>query len=224
MKKLLLTIGLTAVIASSSLAQGNFVFSTTASYVWDAWSGVPSGTLPRRDNSNYVAFLIGTGSSAVGEAFGQATPTNQSAVALGAWNSILNDSNYKFATNAGTGALVVAQTGNTGGISYLNGSTFTVAGTAAGGGTVSVFVIGWSVLYGSNPFAAALAGAPLGWSLEFNYAYGAGPNPGPAGTPDNFATQGLTAFGVQPVPEPTSLALAGLGMASLLVFRRRKSK
>jgi len=32
----------------------------------------------------------------------------------------------------------------------------------------------------------------------------------------------LSAFTVNPVPEPTTLALAGLGMASMLVIRRRK--
>jgi len=42
----------------------------------------------------------------------------------------------------------------------------------------------------------------------------------PPTTPANLV--GLTAFTVAPVPEPSSFALAGLGAAALLIFRRRK--
>jgi hypothetical protein len=220
MKKLVLTVGLVAMVASSTLAQGLFSFQSAAGAVWDAWSGAPSATLPRRDNTNYVAFLIGTGNSLVGETFVQNTPTNQSSVSPAAWTAILNDPNYHFATNAGTGALIVQQTSTVGGVSYLGGASVQVVGSSSAGGVAVMYAIAWSVAYGTNPFAAAAAGAPIGWSAEYNYTYAAGPNPGPAGTPGNM--NGLFQFGVQPVPEPTTLALAGLGMASLLVFRRRK--
>lgn len=41
---------------------------------------------------------------------------------------------------------------------------------------------------------------------------------------NNFATTPLTAFTVAPVPEPTTLALAGLGgLASLVALRRKKA-
>jgi hypothetical protein len=42
--------------------------------------------------------------------------------------------------------------------------------------------------------------------------------PGAPGTPGNFITAG---FEVALVPEPTTFALAGLGAAALLIFRRR---
>jgi hypothetical protein len=38
---------------------------------------------------------------------------------------------------------------------------------------------------------------------------------------DEFGT-GLTSFAVTPVPEPTVFALAGLGAAALMAFRRKK--
>jgi hypothetical protein len=40
--------------------------------------------------------------------------------------------------------------------------------------------------------------------------------------PVNPKTTGTTSFNIYFVPEPSTIALAGLGMASLLIFRRRK--
>jgi hypothetical protein len=219
MKKILLTIGLATTISASALAQGSFVFSTAARAVWDDWSLVA----PKATASNNVAFLIGTGESLVG-AISDSTATNSMTPVdpVATWNAILNDPNYKLATNSSTGELAVDQTSTLGTVAYLNGNVFTVEGTSANGGSVSIFIIGWSYLY-ADPYLAMAAGSPVGWSSEFVYNYAAGPDPGPAGTPGNM--NGLFTFGVSPVvvvPEPTTLALAGLGAASLLIFRRRK--
>jgi len=46
--------------------------------------------------------------------------------------------------------------------------------------------------------------------------------PTSATDPNSTYLVGLNAFTIHPVPEPTSLALAGLGAAALLIFRRRK--
>jgi hypothetical protein len=221
MKKLLLTIGLAA-IGVSAFAQGSFVFSGTARHVWDNWSTVATG-LPRADQSNSVAFLIGTGTPLVDTAMGMTSvPTNQLIAINGvaAWTSILTDPNFHLATNSADGLLVVGTTTTLGGFGYSGGGTFVVAGTAAGGGTIALYVIAWSYLY-ANPFLAQAANSPVGWSAPISYAYGAGPVPGPAGTPGAIGDT-LIQFGVAPVPEPTTFALAGLGAAALLIFRRRK--
>jgi len=221
MKKLVLTLGLVAIVGSSAFAQGNFIFQSAAGAIWDDWSGAPSATLPRRDNTNYVAFLIGTGTSLI-SSYQSSTPTNQVGVnGQTAWTDLLTDPNYKLATNTSGNVLVEGQTSTVGAISYNGGAVITVAGTSGTGGSVTVIAIAWSDLFGTNPFAAMAAGAPIGWSAAFTYAYAPGPVPGPAGTPGNM--NGLFQFGVQPVPEPTTLALIGLGSASLLIFRRKKS-
>jgi len=73
----------------------------------------------------------------------------------------------------------------------------------------------------ANAFAAYTSGDPLAWvgkSITFDCTLiGGTVNTPPAMT-------GLTSFslGVNAAPEPTSMALAGLGAASLLLFRRRK--
>ena len=219
MKKLLLTIGLAA-IGVSAFAQGSFMFSSGPRYVWDNWSTVATG-LPRADQSNSVAFLIGTGTPLV-DAIMTSVPTNQTTAINGvaAWTSILNDPSFHLATNSADGLIAVGTTTLTGGFGYSGGGTFTVAGTAAGGGTITLYVIGWSYLY-ANPFLAQAANSPVGWSAPINYAYGAGPVPGPAGTPGAIGDT-LGRFGVAPVPEPATFALVGLGAAALLISRRRK--
>lgn len=43
-----------------------------------------------------------------------------------------------------------------------------------------------------------------------------------SGSPSPTFPDGVTSFGVYAVPEPATVTLAGLGLASLLIFRRRK--
>jgi len=216
MKKLILTLGFIALIETSTFAQGLFIFQTGAGAVWDGWSSI----FPKPDNKNYVAFLIGSGTPLI-NSYLAFTPTNGTEInsAL-AWTDVLTDPNYKLATNVAGAALIETQTSTLGTVSYNGGAGTIVSNTAAGGGTISMIAIGWSDLFGTDPFAAAAAGAPIGWSAVYSYSYAAGPTPGPAGTPGNML--GLFQFGVN-VPEPTTFALFALGSASLLISRHKKS-
>ena len=229
MKKLILTIGL-ATFSASLFAQGSFIFQSSARAVWDCWSAVAN----KADASNNVAFLIGTGTPKVIAAAGGAqTATNATGLPNGlslsaAWADILDDPNFTLATNMTSQSLVMVKTTTTGIVAYNAGATFLVTNTAALGGTATIFVIGWDYRY-ATPWLAAAANSPLGWSSVFNYTYVAGPVPGPTGLADNMV--GRFQFGVQsddpisgviPVPEPATMALAGLGGLSLLLFRRRK--
>jgi hypothetical protein len=93
----------------------------------------------------------------------------------------------------------------------FSGGVVTVPVTPAGG--VAAFVVQG---YVGGDFASALT---RGTSSIFEVDLG-DPTTVPAGTP-----AAMTAFGgvnLTIVPEPTTMALAGLGAASLLLFRRRK--
>lgn len=219
MKKLLALAVLAAALASQSvLAQGNFVFGSGARYVWDNWSGVAS---PTGNFTNYTAFLWGSGTPLV-DSIATSVPTNNMSthavqVTSTAWNDILTDPSFHFATNNSSGLLVGAQTTLTGGVSYNGGSAFPVLGTSSAGGSTTVFVVAWSVGY-TDPAAAAAANAPLGWSAPFSYTYASS-----SGSPTSFSAQNTTwQFGVSPIPEPSTFALAGLGAAALMIFRRKK--
>jgi hypothetical protein len=127
-------------------------------------------------------------------------------------------------------------TGNLGSWEAMSGSPvvsiFPIAGKFAGGaettgtdvapnGSVWLEVIGWSGGYAS--FSAALqAGAP---SVQFGFSAVWTQNSG-SGAPGNPAT--ITGAGqfpgllIENLPEPSFVALSGLGAAGLLLFRRKK--
>jgi hypothetical protein len=100
----------------------------------------------------------------------------------------------------------------------FTGGTLTLTPLAAGGG-IDYVVMGWTGA--ATSFDAAIAAnAMVNVSQKFGSATG-NPTTTPAGLPvataDTF--QGMT---LQPIPEPSTFALAGLGAAALLIFRRRK--
>ncbi len=96
-----------------------------------------------------------------------------------------------------------------------------VAVTAANGGTVTIQVRVWSSTFAT--YEAALSaytanpngGVRVGASTPFNVASVA-----PPGTPADL--QGLAGFSLQPIPEPSTIALGILGAGSLLFLRRKK--
>ena len=99
---------------------------------------------------------------------------------------------------------------------YFFGGARTID-TIAVGSVAVVQVRVWNAAAGST-WALAEANAAvgiIGTSSLLNVTL-----TGPPATPANLV--GLQSFTVHPVPEPTSFALAGLGAAALLIFRRRK--
>jgi len=113
-----------------------------------------------------------------------------------------------------------------GGAGYFNGSTRVITGVAEGA-VAFLQVRVWNTAYGATYAIAAAAGAggqqdAFGLSNVFSVTTGA-PNGGPP--PTVPATMvGLQGFSLNTgiIPEPSTFALAGLGAAALLLFRRRK--
>jgi len=84
-------------------------------------------------------------------------------------------------------------------------------------GNFVVFV--WDISKAANPLLASAQTGIYGHSSIFQYTPPTSATPAPA----EFLPNNLTAFSVGAViPEPSTFALAGLGAAALMIFRRRK--
>jgi hypothetical protein len=122
-----------------------------------------------------------------------------------------------FSQAAGGAATFKASTSATAG-SWFGGTRTLSTGVAPQGGLASLFVVVWDSRLGSDPLAGAAQAGLWGSSAIFQYTTPTSPTPAP---PD-FLPNALTSFSIGIIPEPSSFALAGLGAAALLIFRRRK--
>jgi hypothetical protein len=105
----------------------------------------------------------------------------------------------------------------------LTGGSRTINGIAAGA-IVSVVFRGWTggaADWTSSTAAWDLGQIARGYSSIMSVDTG-DPTTTPAGTPGSFPGGAGILLTYSAVPEPSSMALAGLGAASLLMFRRRK--
>ncbi len=209
MKKTLLTV-IGTVLAVSAMAQGTLNFGNSTSGVFRN---------PIYDFNPAAPGVAQSGQSALG------TPAG--ATVYG--GPLLQGANYVAALYAGPAGVTDASL-----LTFVTSGTFRTAtgnvlpgglinsifdvpiqGVAAGGvATLEVRV--WDIRTGSSFDNAATSGRsglfqsqPLG---------GIGPA-GPVLTPD---MTGWSSFCLATVPEPSSFALAGLGAAALMIFRRRK--
>lgn len=127
-----------------------------------------------------------------------------------------SDSHAFYGTVAANGVTLVSNTlldvGGNGELLADSTAVFTVAGSP-GGSSAAITITAWEDLNGSGVYSAA---DPKGSGTFSQVLGGVGI---PASLP-NYLTS-MPAINLV-VPEPGSFALAGLGGAALLIFRRRK--
>jgi len=232
MKKVLAAIGLASLGAISLQAQGLVIFSGGAINIsTNNSAGVNSGnaTIGKTQGAgNYYYALFSTTtpittSALVGYSTVGATPDASSF----AWNNAstwtLDTDTSAVAASTATAGRFAATTPNP-----ADGSS-TIVPTVAGGTTTYFEVVGWSANLGTSI-------AQLEASLTAGVQGYVGESPASGGltlgngllipTPNLFAaaSPALQGFQLGPVtvPEPGTLALAAIGGASLLAFRRKK--
>ena len=220
MKKILALSAILAATASGVFAQGTITFNnTTATYVTTNNGTV--GNIASGNSGNIIDFTVLV---APMTSFGVPTSiTNPT-------NSVWLSTGLSF-TNSGTAAGRV-----------LGYSSVTVPSNWAAGSTNSYIIVAWSANLGSSWATVSQEAITGNWTtaglfgysaVGFNQAGGSVngnsvPSPNLCGT--SATTQGtpvggfaLSAVAPSVTPEPSTIALAGMGIASLLAFRRRNS-
>lgn len=195
MKKILVISGLLLAVALGAQAQGVINFSSAGAGVNArfATSGPGGSNLLTSAMSNFRAdFFWATGSTTVG-----VDPSTLSG----------SDLNQAFSS-------VAAQAG------FFSGGSKTINGATPGVGVVGQVRV-WDTTFGSYAAAKLAQGSQWFESPLFLIT----PALVPPNTPPNLVGLGsgvIYSLNYNAVPEPSSIVLAGLGAASLLLFRRRK--
>lgn len=202
MKKYLSMLAVVAV-AASAFAQGTVNFSNNGTTLVKAGADAASAVaVPAA--GGYVQFLWAPSGSTAGAYTGQSLTAWLGANT--AWKAI--DTSIKaFGPVAGR---------------FLGGTVSVPTATA--GAPIQAIVAAWTGNFAS--FDAAVAAGTGQWGLSSAFAVATGnPNTTPAGTPGLITgAGGFTGMTITSsiIPEPSTLTLAGLGAAALMIFRRRK--
>ena len=204
MKKYLSVLGVAAMAAcaTSAFAQGTVNFNNGTGLV-KQWTDAGNSTLiPVPKGGGFVQMFWAT-----------------TGTAYSPWNASLSASGW-YALNPGWALAGNPQGFTTPGAGKFVGGTLTLAPLTPPGGNIDYVVVGWTGAAASFDAALTSGTAMVGVSDKATSATG-NPLTTPAGLP--VATSGSFAgMTLQPVPEPSTFALAGLGAAALLIFRRRK--
>jgi len=196
MKKYLSIIAVAAMAtyATSALAQGTLGFNNSSTTLVQQWTDANNSTLMSvPKNAGSVQMFYAPGGTAYNGSSLTGLIANNPGWTLGAITPIA-PVNGRF-----------------------NGGNITLTGIAAGA-NVSYAIIGWTGNYAS--FDAALAGGAMAGASATAFTMATG-GVDPLVPPPSISTT-FTGLTLQPVPEPSTFALAGLGAAALLIFRRRK--
>jgi len=217
MKKTLLIITVAALTGLSSFGQGYFALGGPSRGAWDIFT--TPGVTHLAATMDVALFYGSASATPAVESILNGSPTNAaSQYTANPWTAITGDANFTQVVDSNTGLPVTPSTGANSSWVYTTTGGFSavpVTGTAAGT-AYNMYVVAWDKTYASVT-AAAAAGAAVGWSKVFSYTPVSN-----IGTPASLSSSGFVPFGVNSVPEPATFALAGLGMAAMLVSRRRK--
>jgi hypothetical protein len=198
MKKYLSIIAVAAMAAyaTSALAQGTVGFNNSSTTLVQQWADATGSTLQ--------AVPKGAGFVQIAYAPGGTAYTPWAGTTASAWIAL----NPGWTLGSSTGISPVA--------GRFNGGVLTLTGVAAGANADYV-ILGWAGAAASFD-AAFAAGDQLNVSAKLTTPTG---GVDPLVPPPSLSTS-FTGLTLQPIPEPSAFALAGLGAAALLIFRRRK--
>jgi len=193
MKKLILTGALAVTIAAGAMAQGTVTLDNANNF------GAAMGALT--GGSIYLNGALLNQDVNV-QLMGGASAGSMTTIATLLLSNGTAVSDYSFL-------------GNPGQFADPNGLNYSIPGVALNG-TAFLELFVWT---GTTSYANALASGNSG---IYSSVTGGGSVGGAPPNPAVSIGDAMPSFNVVPVPEPATLAICGLGAASLLLFRRRK--
>jgi hypothetical protein len=229
MKKILLTIGLAAIAALSSQAQGYVVFSSSTQNMstnntagsQQAAGAVATGKTLGAGLFYYALFVSSTGAGANAQ---QGFSSGNSST------YVFNEAQWVLDTDPTATSSSTATAGRFAAGNANSDGSVTVP-SITGGNPYYFQVVGWSANLGTTLGQAIIALTTPGQSGYIGQSIISGQitvgNGGSIPAPNTFGTiaptmQAFTLGSFVATPEPGTLALAALGGASLLMFRRKK--
>ena len=223
MKKTIIAALALAITSVSAFSQGNISFGGIGHGIWTTANN--NYTTSQGDDVALLFFTSAPNLTAIFASAGSGSSTNSASGNAGysvatAWTTLLNGAIQLNGVSSSSPAIANI-TGTQGTFTYNGGVAFS-ANNVTGGTTYSAIEIAWNPTGGNTTIALAAANnALVGWSQVFSYT----PTTGSV-TPTTLSSGLVGSFGVggtvAPTPEPGTMALAALGGASLLLFRRRK--
>jgi hypothetical protein len=207
--KTILTIAALFTATAAAFAQGQIVFNNSA-----ASTGTPGGArvfdggVPIAGNAARAALLAGPAATAV-----PASMTAMGNLEMGAYTVAPFQTwvNFRTGTSTSIGAGFVSV-----------GSQVGRAFTTIGWNTPAIAQIAvWTGNYNTWSEAWTAAQAP-GSTVKIGLSGVVNLTTAPSATATQPTLLGLQPFSIAIVPEPATASLLGLGLASLLIFRRRK--
>jgi len=211
MKKYIVTLAITA-LATAAFAQGTVVLQNNNLGWVQQWTSSLDPTLKHVPVGQGHVELLG---AAAGTALANPLGT------LGASGFTANYTTLAsfLGANPGWSAVGTATTAGVAGL--FNGGELPIPGVAVGAGA-NYILIGWTGSATTYDSAYQIAGTFFGQSTLATTLTGGSGTPPSTGVNLNATFTGITMAPLSAVPEPSTFALAGLGAAALLIFRRRK--